>query len=693
MRQIYWKYGLLEPVENLELIIQMMFLNHLYKNDRVGVERRRRKAIQKVYKSHPTVGPLKEAVAERHRIHDRALTALRDERARLRERKIDPSFNRVVREAKAELKTAQAALTEAKAALKKDEKAVIDLAEIDVKSNSKVLEARHTRVEEGLWWGAYHCADEAMNQACKAPMLAPVQPGMKVSEHEKKRRGPRPKFRCWLGEGRIGVQIQGGMSVDQLFSGSNNNLRIDPVRPDAWDRVDGGSRRQEKRHTVVHMRIQSDEKGKPIWASWPLVMHRPLPPGARIMNARVCRESIAGEARWSLLLSIRTHEEPVVPATHPDDWIALDLAWRKLPKGLRVGYLVSTTGEEIEVFLPPEVTERLYKIRSLASIREQHLNDLKDWFPDWLATQPIPEALRTFVFYKHDDVDDVDDDDDDDNDDNDDDNDDGKPRTRILSRAQLVSRMRRWKAPRRFARWILKWAENRWPGDEEGFLRANGKIERNEDGKACGSTLWREKDKHLWIWGTHLRDKVYRRRREVYRLLGNWLAKEYGGFVYEKLDLRTLQRHQEPEEEKGEIAPARAQQPMASPSELRDCIKAAFEKARRKVIAIDPKHTTQRCASCGCLNDVPPDVVHITCVECGEIWDRDANACRNLLYRREKWADGDPIDVEFEDYLIPREVRVGRFQKAKAKKAAKAAEKEAKEAAEKKDEEPEEPLF
>ena len=31
---------------------------------------------------------------------------------------------------------------------------------------------------------------------------------------------------------------------------------------------------------------------------------------------------------------------------------------------------------------------------------------------------------------------------------------------------------------------------------------------------------------------------------------GNWLAKEYGGFVYEKLDLRTLQRHQEPEEEK-----------------------------------------------------------------------------------------------------------------------------------------------
>jgi hypothetical protein len=40
------------------------------------------------------------------------------------------------------------------------------------------------------------------------------------------------------------------------------------------------------------MRLGSDEHKKPIWATFPAVIHRPLPPDARIMSATITRRRL-----------------------------------------------------------------------------------------------------------------------------------------------------------------------------------------------------------------------------------------------------------------------------------------------------------------------------------------------------------------------------------------------------------------
>lgn len=59
------------------------------------------------------------------------------------------------------------------------------------------------------------------------------------------------------------------------------------------------------------------------------------------------------------------------------------------------------------------------------------------------------------------------------------------------------------------------------------------------------------------------------------------------------------------------------------------------EEAGVRLIAVDPRNTSQACSACGVLPVVPKtlrDRVHV-CTECGSTADRDHNAARNILRR------------------------------------------------------------
>lgn len=56
------------------------------------------------------------------------------------------------------------------------------------------------------------------------------------------------------------------------------------------------------------------------------------------------------------------------------------------------------------------------------------------------------------------------------------------------------------------------------------------------------------------------------------------------------------------------------------------------EEAGRRVIAVDPRNTTQSCSSCGALGEVKKTLSDRTHVcPCGYVADRDVNAARNIL--------------------------------------------------------------
>jgi putative transposase len=61
-------------------------------------------------------------------------------------------------------------------------------------------------------------------------------------------------------------------------------------------------------------------------------------------------------------------------------------------------------------------------------------------------------------------------------------------------------------------------------------------------------------------------------------------------------------------------------------------LSAKAESAGRKVIAVDPRHTSQRCAGCGYT--APGNRVtqaEFRCLGCGHLAHADVNAARNIL--------------------------------------------------------------
>src|SRR5690606_27442140 len=135
--------------------------------------------------------------------------------------------------------------------LREDPTLAADLAAINVRANDmrKALRARC-----GVYWGTYLLAEAAADAQRREKM--------------------DPSFRRWTGEGRIGVQIQGGMPAVALVGGDDTRLQVDAIDPRAWS----GTRSERRLHARTTLRIRIGSEGRdPVWASFPMIMHRPLP--------------------------------------------------------------------------------------------------------------------------------------------------------------------------------------------------------------------------------------------------------------------------------------------------------------------------------------------------------------------------------------------------------------------------------
>lgn len=511
-----------------------------------------------------------------------------------------------------------------------------------------------------------------------------------------------PSFVRWNGEGTVSVQFQGGVSVAELRSGEDTRAQlIDPAPAAATDTPPSGwgsSRytdaerlarwqhmlkhgRPPKPYHMLRLRVASDGRA-PVWAAWPIILHRPLPDflavrfpeawdrararevvdrfGLRIVAERDGEVVVATEGGGAATLARALVDAGAVsadPRTTAVKWaavrlkkigpreewsvtftldvperrercgegaVAVDLGWRRMGGGsLRVATTEDEAGTVRELRLDADLVRGLGKASEIRSIRDMHFDTARAWLHVILDDLPaIPEWLQ-----------------------------------------EATKTMALWKAQGRLASVAIRWRGARFEGD-------TAAIEALE--------AWRIKDKHLWCWETSQRTGALRRRKDLYRVFAAGLARAYRTVVLEDFDLRAFARRpaaEETETERDENA--RAQRHLAATSELRLALVQAFVGRGGEEAREPATDTTRKCSECGVVEifDAGAELRH-TCRN-GHAWDQDENACRNLLKRWRERIGGDEnrgtarADEKGND---SGQVRESTWARRKREKAARAAE-------------------
>lgn len=564
------KYGLLRPVQGEHEVRAQMRAGHRYYNDLIALERTRRAVYRDIRGDGGRLAEPEQRVSDIAAQLAAVREAIRGANAEARSRVESARLRAQARDLSAQIKDARVALRAARAEVGADP---------EVRARVVDLDERGKRWHKGLraatpaYWGTYLLAEASYDQARKAAVDPSVRPARGFE-----RTSP---VDGWAGEGRVGVQIQGGMTIAEAMAGDDTRLRIEPVSRDAWDHPMRGERRRAQR-TRLWMRIGSEERA-PVWAVFPLVMHREIPPDARIKGATVQLRVCGTREEWTV--SITYAREAEQPAQLPGV-VALDLGWRKRPDdSIRVAYWADDAGEHGEIVMPASIRAKIKHADGLREIQDLAYNRAQRWLTRWLraaesAGVALPDCLDNARRYAH-----------------------------------------QWRSHARIRRLVLEtWRGQRFAGDERIFAA----LER-----------WAHQSRHLWQWEAREREKALRHRREVYRAAAAEIARRYGTVAVEEYDLAADKRLPAPEGEDAPVRAVRSQRFDAAPGELRAAIVQAVQREGGVAVPVPAKGTTTTCHACGasCDWDREQHLTHV-CEHCGAEWDQDRNAAINILRER-----------------------------------------------------------
>ncbi|MFI5297750.1 MAG: hypothetical protein ACHREM_06580 [Polyangiales bacterium] len=607
---LVYRYGLRPPMENAELVRQQMRAAHDYRNTLVEIERGRRAARRVLDHEHPDVATIETEAAKAEATvitAKRAVAAVKsDSRSRvvpqeLRDALVDARVAR--RDVMQKLKAAR---KEAKVE-NKDKATSIDTLAADLRRSARSL--------TDAYWGTYLLVEASDEQAREAPLYDGTEPN-------------DPRFVRWSGEGSVGVQLQGGENAVDIVDSTDTRLRVEMV-PDRF-----GRDLPDRKFANLWMRVGSNGRA-PVWAKWPMLVHRPMPDGARIKRAVVTLRKIGPREEWSVQITIAT---PETSRASRGGVVAVDLGWRQLDDGgIRVARWRSDGGEDGEIAIGAKLVSKMRHPEELASIRSKAFNVAREKLVAWLAIAPdMPEWLRT-----------------------------------------ATSHLTQWRSAGRLASLALRWRAQRFEGDAEGY----DALER-----------WRYHDHHLWTWETSERKKAVRSRTDLFRVAASQLSARFDVIVLEgsddrgekAMDLSQMARRPAVDSEAPQIDCAMSNRMLAAPGEFRDALVNAFrgtvadEAGTRKRIAFKIAwNTTRKCNACGAIEewDQANEVQHC-CSKCQATWDQDDNAAANLLADYQRTPDDGPDsgvsrkDDKAPEEGAPKESKWARAKRMKAEKTA-----------------------
>lgn len=581
-----YKYGLHPPKEAADVVRQQIRLAHVYRNKLTEIERKRRASVREALAAYRSIGSLEVAVRAADEKVVEATRKLKQDRVDKRSRRKDAEELKVeVKNAREEKKLLREELREERKKLREDQ---VVTARMDEINDASAAEVRAARSECGVYWGTYLLVEAAMQAARMAPLY-----------DWKTETDPNdPGFVRWSGTGRIGVQIQGGMSLVELHSCEDTRLRIAPIET-SWKSGgiarDPGQGKRQKMRTKLWMRVGSDGRA-PVWACWwDMIMHRPLPERCVIKAASVTCRKCGPRERWSLEITV--DDSACFKPKAGTGCVAIDIGWRVTETGMRVAAWIDDEGNKGELQLPEDIVGSVRKCNELRKRRDDEMNSAIRKLCEWYETRDMPEWLRARTV---------------------------KRDTQAPTKKQALAHLIKWRSQARLTSLCRA-----WPKDEQ-------------DEAYEALEAWRYHDHHLWRWETSAREKAIRRRREGYRCVAATLAETYKTVVFECFKLSNVARKtgNETEQEKA----ANSNRHLASVSEFRSSVMNAFRsRSGADIVEVPANLTTQWCASCNQEErfDAAPQIDHV-CSHCGSKWDQDYNAARNLLRRwRERSSDGE----------------------------------------------------
>lgn len=567
-----FRYGLLAPTENDDLVREQLRLAGKYRNTLIEIERGRRAALREVLSAHGDVATMERAVGEAERAEVAAASALSKERSATRSRSETAEQKAALKDARAATKVAKRALFDYRRVVREDPAIIAAQDTINERAHELSLSAR---AHCGVYWGTYLLIEAEHQSACKVPLYDGAEPN-------------DPRFSRFTGEGSIGVQIHGGMDAADVL-GANMWLRVDPVDECAWHAESRGERRRASR-TMLRVRVGSNGRA-PIWAAWPMVMHRSLPVGGVVKCAAVHVRRIGPREEWWATITVNT-DSTVRPTSHADGAVAVDLGWRQFGDEIRVAAWRGDDGEAGELRLHADDVRAMRKADELRSTRDDNFNAARDTLVTWLKDREVPEWLTL-----------------------------------------ATTTLPQWRSAGRLAALVKRWALTRFDGDEEMFGRRPTKNEIAAGENGVGLEGWRYHDYHLWTWETSQRTGSIRRRTDIYRVFAARLADRYATLVVEDFDLRDIAKRPGVGAER-ENETARSNRQLAAVSDLRTSLKNAFSSRGGTTEKIPAEGTTITCHVCGLIEkfDAAAYITH-ACSGCGSVWDQDDNACVVLLAR------------------------------------------------------------
>jgi len=588
--KLTYKYGLLAPTDNAKLADDQIYLAHKEYNNLIKAYRDRLDAFWEEEKRHEELAPTLGA-------RDKALKAFEDAGKDIGQMWADKPTGSAdsapVKAWEKERKAAEKyrenvllpALRKASAAHKAARKKLMqDHPEHAftraVKALDKVFVATCKRLyqESELFWCSFNLVRRFAEQAAQ------------------KTQGP-PKFRSYKGEGTIGVQLM--TNATEATLATHTFLQVDPVDPAAWDKATPRGQRRRLSRTTMRMRVGTVPGTRtPIWVTWPMIMHRPLPEGTRVTNAAVHRVKHANRDHWSVTLSLTVPDVQQADCDGPR--VAIDLGWRqrKQPDGttaLRVAYWYDSDGREGEYLLPAEIYDKVAHADGIQSVRDKLMDQLRD-------------ALRR----------------------------DLKDRSKMSEDLRkCIKALHQWRSFRTFARLWYKHKDEVLPYLSDDPLLADHPYVGKYDSYL---ERWFHRDKHLWQYEEGTRRRAIALRREDVKIWAASIAEQYNVVVVEDMNMEGLVRKKKGAEDQSD-AEAKAKKTAArnrtrsAVGEVRSTLQNACRQRGVMFIKAPTPYTTMDCHDCGTRQEVGKELVH-ECVnpDCGVgQWDQDANAARNLL--------------------------------------------------------------
>jgi len=578
-RTTVYKFYLKPPTENAHLIDETLFQGHVRKNELIAVARAEKEALWEL--DSPEIKKMwddLQPVYEERR-------AIRDEISDLRRKRPKGDAKKTSHQAKIDrLREKGKALTRKIKNTKKE------LSRLRGAQFSEIPGFRDKYNAVKKTWSAIRKeARQGRLDSSRHPDLyrGTEEESYRASESSRKKSKGLPRFQRWDGEGCLGIQLQNKQTQAEVFGGRNTFCQIKPVDPNAWDPSIPKGQRKPLQRTTLRVRIQSEGKRKtPVWGSWPMLMHRPLPEGAVITHVRVTREKQANYDRWFAHLQVKTPQSwtRADEFTYKDGMkaVALDFGWRATKEGeLRIGYWVDTDGDHGEISLPGSLKHSHEFVQSKQGQRDQNRDALLEGLLEDLGDR---DKLHPEV--------------------------------------------------REFTRGISKWRSNKklhlllcrhWPNLPEAAW------ERLE--------AWAYLDTHHWQVEAGNRCKIPRRRNDIYaKLAAEWVQK-YDVIILEGIELRNLAKNADPESKAdlpNSIAArnngASRNRVRAAPAAFKQALINACARTDTMILKVPAQNTSKVCADCGHKNKLTKEMMQ-TCKGCGVVFDRDYNAARNILAR------------------------------------------------------------